>query len=118
MYGKKRLYAWGVVVFTLGSLLCGLAANIGWLIVARAVQALGGVLIQSLGMAIITQIFPANERGRALGVVGGIVSTGLALGPALGGLIIGTLGLALDLSDQRTPGFYRLGAGDPFYSHG
>jgi EmrB/QacA subfamily drug resistance transporter len=92
MYGKKRLYAWGVVVFTLGSLLCGLAANIGWLIVARAVQALGGVLIQSLGMAIITQIFPANERGRALGVVGGIVSTGLALGPALGGLIIGTLG--------------------------
>lgn len=92
MYGKKRIFMAGVAVFTLGSLLCGLAANIGWLIGARAFQGLGGVMIQALGMAIITQVFPANERGRALGVTGGIVSTGLALGPALGGVIIGTLG--------------------------
>lgn len=92
IFGKKRLYALGVTIFTLGSLLCGLAENIGWLIGARAFQALGGVLIQSLGMAIITQIFPIQERGRALGVVGGIVSTGLALGPPLGGLIIGAWG--------------------------
>jgi EmrB/QacA subfamily drug resistance transporter len=92
MYGKKRIFACGVVVFTLGSLLCGMAANVGWLIGARAFQGLGGVMIQALGMAIVTQVFPVSERGRALGVVGGIVSTGLALGPALGGVIIGTLG--------------------------
>jgi len=92
MYGKKLLYAGGVAVFTTGSLLCGLSDSIGWLIGARAFQGLGGVLMQSLGMAIITQLFPAEERGRALGVVGGIVSVGLALGPALGGMIIGAWG--------------------------
>ncbi len=92
MYGKKRIYAGGVAVFTVGSLLCGFAANIGWLIGARAFQGLGGVMMQALGMAIITQVFPAHERGRALGVVGGIVSAGLALGPALGGVIIGSWG--------------------------
>lgn len=92
MYGKKRLYSLGILVFTAGSLFCGLASNVGWLIGARAFQGLGGVMIQALGMAIITQVFPAEERGRALGVVGGIVSVGLALGPALGGVIIGTIG--------------------------
>jgi len=90
--GMKRLYAGGVAMFTLGSLLCGLSPSVGWLIGARAFQGLGAVFMQSLGMAIITQVFPANERGRALGWVGGIVSVGLSLGPALGGIIIGALG--------------------------
>jgi EmrB/QacA subfamily drug resistance transporter len=92
MFGMKLLYAGGVVVFTAGSLLCGLAHSIAWLIGSRAFQGLGAVFMQSLGLAIVTQVFPASERGRALGIVGGIVSVGLALGPALGGIIIGAWG--------------------------
>jgi EmrB/QacA subfamily drug resistance transporter len=55
-------------------------------------QGLGGVFLQALGMALVVEVFPSHERGRALGLTGGIVSVGLASGPALGGLILGTLG--------------------------
>jgi EmrB/QacA subfamily drug resistance transporter len=92
MYSKKKLYFVGLILFTGGSLLCGLSPGVGWLISFRALQGLGAVMMQALGAAIITEIFPASERGRALGFIGGIVSVGLALGPALGGVLIGVLG--------------------------
>lgn len=92
MLGKKRLYMAGVVLFTLGSLLCGAAPNVGWLIGFRALQGLGAVMMQALGMAIVTEVFPARERGQALGVVGSIVSFGIASGPVIGGLLIGFVG--------------------------
>lgn len=91
MYGRKILYNSGFVVFTVGSLLCGLAPTVGWLIAARVLQGVGGALILALGMAIITDAFPPAERGRALGIAGSIVSVGIVLGPTLGGLIIENL---------------------------
>jgi EmrB/QacA subfamily drug resistance transporter len=88
MLGKKRIYTLGFAVFTLGSVLCGLAPGIGWLIGSRVVQAVGASMIFALGMAIITQAFPPSERGRALGISGALVSIGIVIGPSLGGLIV------------------------------
>ncbi|GIV63533.1 MAG: MFS transporter [Bellilinea sp.] len=88
MFNKKYLYIAGLAFFTLGSVLCALSQNIYWLIVCRAIQGLGAVFTQALGIAMITQIFPASQRGRALGIMGSIVSVGIALGPPLGGLIL------------------------------
>ena len=92
MFGRKRIYVIGLFLFSFGSLLCGMAPGIGWLIGFRAFQGLGAVMMQALGAAIVTEIFPSSERGRALGVIGGIVSFGLAVGPALGGVLISFAG--------------------------
>jgi EmrB/QacA subfamily drug resistance transporter len=92
MYEKKKLYNLGLVVFTIGSLLCGLSPNIGWLIAFRVIQGCGAVITQALGMAIIVEAFPPYERGRVLGLVGSIASIGISLGPAIGGLMIGWVG--------------------------
>lgn len=91
MYNKKHLYAWGLSLFTIGSFFCGFSGNVYWLIAFRVLQGLGGVFLQALGMALVVEMFPSRERGRALGLTGGIVSVGLASGPVLGGIIIGTL---------------------------
>jgi EmrB/QacA subfamily drug resistance transporter len=91
MYGRKNLYNSGFVVFTIGSLLCGLAPTVGWLIAARVLQGVGAALILALGLAIVTEAFPPGERGRALGIAGSIVSIGIVTGPTLGGLIIENL---------------------------
>jgi MFS family permease len=74
MLGKKRIYTTGFAVFTVGSVLCGLAPAIAWLVTARVVQAVGAAMIFALGMAIITQAFPPSERGRALGISGALVA--------------------------------------------
>jgi EmrB/QacA subfamily drug resistance transporter len=92
MFVKKRLYAIGLALFTIGSLLCGFSPTVGWLIAFRVLQGCGSVINQALGMAIIVEVFPASERGRALGLVGSIVSVGLAMGPAIGGFIVGLVG--------------------------
>ena len=86
--GKKSVYATGFVVFTLGSILCGLSATVFWLVFFRVVQAIGATMILALGMAIVNEAFPPRERGKALGISGSIVSVGIVLGPTLGGLII------------------------------
>ena len=88
MLGKKPIYTAGFGVFTLGSVLCGLAPSIGWLVGFRVVQAVGASMIFALGMAIITQAFPPSERGRALGISGALVSVGIVIGPSLGGFIV------------------------------
>ena len=92
MRGKKRIYQFGLVLFTLGSLLCGASPSVGWLIAFRALQGLGATMMQALGTAIITEVFPASERGRALGIIGSIVAIGIAIGPPTGGLLIGLIG--------------------------
>ncbi len=92
MYEKKKLNNWGLALFTIGSLLCGFAPNVGWLIGFRVLQGLGAVLMQALGIAIIVEAFPPWERGRALGIMGSIISVGISLGPAIGGIIIGMVG--------------------------
>ncbi|MBN1370530.1 MAG: MFS transporter [Anaerolineaceae bacterium] len=92
MLPKKRIYQTGLIIFIISSCLCGLAPSVGWLIAFRALQGLGGTMMQALGMAMVTEIFPASERGRALGTMGAVVSVGIAVGPPLGGLLIGLVG--------------------------
>ena len=92
MRGKKKFYLTGLVLFTIGSLLCGNSPNVYWLIGFRALQGLGATMMWALGTAIITENFPSTERGRALGLIGSIVSIGIALGPPLGGILIGFTG--------------------------
>ena len=92
MIGKKPLYLGGLVVFTVSSLLCGLAMNVYSLIGFRALQGAGAVMISALGAAIITEVFPSSERGRALGIIGAIVSLGIATGPTVGGILIALAG--------------------------
>jgi len=89
MVGKKPLYLGGLIVFTISSLLCGISPGVYWLIGFRALQGLGAVMISALGAAIVTEVFPRSERGRALGIIGAVVSLGIALGPTVGGFLIG-----------------------------
>ncbi|MFN2223122.1 MAG: DHA2 family efflux MFS transporter permease subunit [Candidatus Promineifilaceae bacterium] len=89
MIGKKPLYTVGFVIFTIGSMLCGIAPTVYWLIFFRVIQGLGAVMITALGLAILTESFPAHERGKALGIGGAVISVGIVVGPVLGGLIIG-----------------------------
>lgn len=92
MIGKRQLYLGGLIVFTIGSLLCGLSPGVGWLIGFRALQGVGAVMIAALGAAIVAEVFPDSERGRALGIVGAAVSLGIASGPTIGGLLIAVAG--------------------------
>lgn len=86
--GKKQIYATGIIIFTVGSALCGVAQSVVWLIAFRMLQAVGAAMMASLGAAIITETFPSSERGKALGTIGGIVSIGIISGPVLGGVLI------------------------------
>ncbi|MDB9446666.1 MFS transporter [Anabaena sp. CS-542/02] len=88
IYDKKQLFLIGLGLFTISSFLCGLATNISILIAFRGLQGLGAVLIWALRNAMVTEMFPPEERGQALGWVTGLSSLGLAIGPGLGGLLI------------------------------
>jgi EmrB/QacA subfamily drug resistance transporter len=86
--GRKAAFVAGFAVFILGSVLSGLAPGIGWLIGFRVLQGVGSALIFSMQFALVTESFPPHERGKALGLIGTIVSTGIISGPILGGIII------------------------------
>lgn len=88
MFGFRRIFLTGIVAFTIASVLCGIAWSIGALIAFRAVQAIGAGMTSALAPAIITAIFPPQERGKALGMIGMVVALGLATGPSLGGLLL------------------------------
>jgi EmrB/QacA subfamily drug resistance transporter len=91
MKGKKPIYTLGFVIFTLGSLFCGLSPTVHLLILARIFQGIGTAMVTSLGMAIVTESFPPEERGKALGIIGALVSIGIVTGPTLGGFIVKSL---------------------------
>lgn len=92
LVGRKRVYTGGFLVLMMGSLICGLAPNLPFLLGGRIIQALGAAMLMANGMAITTSTFPPEERGRALGIVGSVVAVGALIGPVLGGIIIDTLG--------------------------
>jgi EmrB/QacA subfamily drug resistance transporter len=91
LFGRKKIFSIGFLVFTLGSILCGVAQNIWFLVAARVLQAIGASMLMSNSVAIITANFPRDERGRALGITGTVVALGSLTGPAVGGLLIGLL---------------------------
>jgi EmrB/QacA subfamily drug resistance transporter len=84
-YGRRNMFAAGVVVFSVASAWCGLAPNIRQLIVARGVQGIGGALLVPGSLALISANFSPNERGRAIGTWSGFTSITAAIGPVLGG---------------------------------
>lgn len=88
----KRIYLLGLAIFALGSLMCGLAPSLGLLIAARALQGVGGGMAQPLGPAQLYRAFPPKEQGTALGLLGISLVVAPALGPILGGWLVG-LGL-------------------------
>ncbi len=92
MFGRKKMYTSGFVLFTVGSALCGISQSVDELVAFRVLQAVGSAMLLANSFAIVTAVFPARQRGMALGINGTVVATGFTLGPTLGGLIISTLG--------------------------
>ncbi|HEX3747061.1 MAG TPA: MFS transporter [Bryobacteraceae bacterium] len=85
LYGRRRIFVFGVLLFSVASAWCGLAPNIGQLIVARGLQGIGGALLVPGSLALISANFSQRERGRAIGTWSGFTSITAAVGPVLGG---------------------------------
>jgi len=92
IYGRKKVFTYGVSLFTLSSLLIAISDSTLALIAFRVAQGIGGAMIFGTGVAILTSVFPAGERGRALGINVAAVYTGLSLGPFVGGFLTQTFG--------------------------
>lgn len=92
LYGHRIVYLWGFIIFTVASVLSGLAGSIIQLIVYRGLQAVGAGMMMATVAAILTATFPAKERGKALGLNSMIVGLGLAAGPVLGGILVAAFG--------------------------
>lgn len=86
--GRKWVYLRGLWVFTAGSLCCGLSSDVFGLIASRSFQGIGAAMIMSCTQAIVVDAFPMEERGRALGMMGAVVASGLTSGPAIGGWLL------------------------------
>jgi len=91
-FGRRRIYALGIALFTAASALCGLAPGVHHLIAARALQGVGAAMLVPGSLALIAASFPESERGRAIGTWSGFSAMTAALGPALGGWLIDHMG--------------------------
>jgi EmrB/QacA subfamily drug resistance transporter len=87
-YGRRRLYAAGLVLFTAASAACAIAPGVGWLIGARAVQGFGGALLLTLALALLSAAFPPERRGAAIGIFSAITGISVASGPLVGGAVV------------------------------
>src|SRR6185295_11189560 len=92
LFGRRRFYSVGFLIFVTASAICGLSQSAGQLIFFRALQALGGSMIAANGRAIVSVNLPPEERGRALGLTSTAFHIGFLTGPSLGGFLIDTIG--------------------------
>jgi len=88
LLGRTRVYQFGFLLFAFGSALCGLSHSLGMLIGSRVVQALGAACLMSNSQAIVAETFAKGDRGRALGIIGTVVSLGSLTGPGIGGILV------------------------------
>src|SRR5215472_12566464 len=86
--GRRRIFALGIALFTAASIVCGLAPNVTVLIIARAIQGIGGALLVPGSLAIISASFDSEERGRAIGTWSGFTAITAVIGPVLGGWLV------------------------------
>jgi EmrB/QacA subfamily drug resistance transporter len=91
LYGRRRLYLIGLIIFTLASLLCGVAATTVMLQLSRALQGVGGAIMFSVSLALLADAFRGKDRGTAFGVWGAITGLAVAIGPLLGGVLTSEL---------------------------
>src|SRR6201997_4341899 len=87
LVGRRLVFAVGIVVFTIGSVLCGVAADPTFLALSRAFQGIGGAIMFATSLALLADAFPPRERGVAFGVFGAITGVAVAIGPVLGGAL-------------------------------
>lgn len=92
LFGQRRVFLLGFLTFTLGSALCGSSSAIHFLIGSRMIQGLGASALMAIGPAIVTTAFPEKDRGKALGMLGSVVSLGFITGPLIGGFLVEHLG--------------------------
>lgn len=92
LYGRKNIFGLGFIVFTAGSGFCGIASNLELLVLSRVIQAAGASALMALSFGIVTATFPANERGKALGITGTTAAIGNLVGPSLGGILVHAAG--------------------------
>jgi EmrB/QacA subfamily drug resistance transporter len=92
MFGRKLLYLGGSLLFTVATVLCGLAPDLQWLVAFRVVQGIGGSMLGANSYAILVKAIDSGHRGRAIGIFAAAQAVGFSAGPAIGGLLLGTLG--------------------------
>ena len=88
LVGKKRVFTMGIAIFLVASAVCGLASTIYWRLLFRFIQSIGASMMLSIGSAILTETWPPEQRGRAIGFTAGVIGLGIIAGPAIGGLLI------------------------------
>lgn len=92
IYGRKKIFTFGMITYTAASLLSAISTSAAMLISFRVLQGIGGAMVFSTSVAILTSVFPPQERGRVLGIYAGAVYIGLLVGPFVGGLLTQHLG--------------------------
>ncbi|MVT13118.1 MAG: MFS transporter [Euryarchaeota archaeon] len=88
IFGRKKFYNVGFLIFIIGSAMVGIGFSLEWIIFWRIIQAIGATFLQSNSIAIISANFPSGERSKAIGIQGAVQATGMALGPTFGGFIV------------------------------
>jgi EmrB/QacA subfamily drug resistance transporter len=92
-FGRRKVFRIGLAAFTIGSALCSLAPSLGWLIAFRVLQAVGGSMLNPLALSIISSVYTSRiQRARAISVWVGMFGIGMALGPVVGGVLVGMVG--------------------------